>query len=58
MQEVDWDSLFVDGAGRERDAIVAYLFHKAEELRNDVPLAAFYLRRAAEGVINGKHLGA
>lgn len=58
MHEVDWDSLFPDAVGIERDAVVAWLFHKAEELREDQPAACFYLRRAAESIIQGKHLGA
>lgn len=57
MHETDWDSLFPDAVDRERDAVVAYLFHKAEELRDEAPLSCFYLRRAAEGIIGGKHLG-
>jgi hypothetical protein len=57
MKEVDWDSLFPDAVDRERDAVVAYLYHKAEELRSESPVACFYLRRAADGIIGGKHLG-
>lgn len=58
MHETDWNKLFVGPGEIERDAVVAWLFHKAEELREEVPQACFYLRRAAESIIQGKHLGA
>lgn len=57
MHETDWDSLFPDATGIERDAVVAFLYHEAELLRSDVPQACYYLRRAAEAIVKGKHLG-
>lgn len=58
MKEVDWDSLYTNPVDRERDAVVAFLYHEAEAMRVDFPLACFYLRRAAEAIVKGKHLGA
>lgn len=58
MIQTDWDALFPDDTGVERDAVVAFLYHEAEALRSDVPQACFYLRRAAEAIVKGEHLGA
>jgi hypothetical protein len=57
MREVDWDSLFPSAVDAERDAVVAYLYRKAEDHRDENPVVCFHLRRAAESIVEGKHLG-
>lgn len=57
MHAVDWDSLFQSPSESERDATVAFLYHYAEELIADQPLVAFHLRRVAESIVKGKHVG-